>query len=376
MWVARTSLVSPAAITAMVRSAKSSGFNTLLVQVRARGDAYFASDLEPRAAALAGQSPSFDPLAVTLQRAHEQGLVVHAWVNVSLVSGAAELPSAKSHVVFRHPEWLMIPRALARDMMLLDPGTRLYLDKLARRVRSQPTDLEGLYLSPVIPEAADHTVAVFADLVDRYPIDGIHLDYLRYPTDEFDYSREALGAFKTEMDRQLSDADLRDLRLSDATDLLSYPERFAERWRIFRQDRLTALVARIRAAIKSRRPATLVTAAVVPDPVEASKRRLQNWRNWLADGLLDVVCPMAYAPDPLSFTAQLAGARQVIGDRPMWAGIGAYRLSSLQTVENIRIARRLGASGVILFSYDSVAGSPHGVDYLSQVGRAAFDQQQ
>jgi hypothetical protein len=54
----------------------------------------------------------------------------------------------------------------------------------------------------------------------------------------------------------------------------------------------------------------------------------------------------------------------------VWAGIGAYRLSPAQTVENIETARRLGASGIVLFSYDSLV--PRGLDYLASVGRAAF----
>jgi dihydrodipicolinate synthase/N-acetylneuraminate lyase len=68
----------------------------------------------------------------------------------------------------------------------------------------------------------------------------------------------------------------------------------------------------------------------------------------------------------------VAGARQAAGSRPVWAGIGAYRLSSSETVENIRIARQLGASGIVLFSYDSLISLPRGLDYLAQVARAAF----
>jgi len=86
------------------------------------------------------------------------------------------------------------------------------------------------------------------------------------------------------------------------------------------------------------------------------------------------VCPMAYATDSTVFSAQVADARQMAGGRPVWAGIGAYRLSSSETIENIRIARRLGASGVILYSYDSLISLPRGLDYLAQVGRAAFMQ--
>ena len=66
------------------------------------------------------------------------------------------------------------------------------------------------------------------------------------------------------------------------------------------------------------------------------------------------------------------GAKQIAGSHPLWAGIGAYRLSSEQIVENARTARRLGVGGIILFSYDSLADPARGPGYLSQVGRAAF----
>lgn len=79
-------------------------------------------------------------------------------------------------------------------------------------------------------------------------------------------------------------------------------------------------------------------------------------------------------PDAATFAAQAAAARLVAGARPLWAGIGAYRLSSAQTIERITTARRLGAGGIVLFSYDSLTNPPNGVDYLSQVGRAAFGQ--
>src|SRR5262249_50683760 len=106
LWVVRTTLTSPGAVATMVSSAKGSGFNALLVQVRGRGDAYFQGGVEPRPAPLLSQ-PSFDPLAETIARAHEAGLQVHAWVNVNLVAGL-EVPAAREHVVYRHPEWLMV----------------------------------------------------------------------------------------------------------------------------------------------------------------------------------------------------------------------------------------------------------------------------
>ena len=51
---------------------------------------------------------------------------------------------------------------------------------------------------------------------------------------------------------------------------------------------------------------------------------------------------MAYTTDPAAFAAQIAAAKQIAGAHPLWAGIGAYRLSSGQIVENVQAARRLG----------------------------------
>jgi uncharacterized lipoprotein YddW (UPF0748 family) len=88
LWVLRTSLSSPASVQTLVQSARANGFNTLLVQVRGRGDSYFQSRLEPRAVELLRQPESFDPLASVIEAARTAGLDVHAWVNVNLVSSA------------------------------------------------------------------------------------------------------------------------------------------------------------------------------------------------------------------------------------------------------------------------------------------------
>jgi uncharacterized lipoprotein YddW (UPF0748 family) len=372
LWVARTSLVSPSAVSEMVRQAQANQFNTLLVQVRGRGDAYFNDGLEPRAAALAAQPASFDPLASVLKLAHERGVRVHAWINVNLVASAVDLPASRLHVVNRHPEYLMVPRTLAREMSLLEPTSQLYVDRLARWVRTQTGEVEGLYTSPITEESANATVAVIADIVARYAVDGVHLDYLRYPNEDFDYSRPALAAFRENVAASLTEAERKKRQVTLGGDLPAWADAFPDRWREFRRERLTALVTRVRESVKARRPSAVFSAAVLPDPAEAFARRMQDWDGWMRANLLDVVCPMAYATDPAIFASQIATARAALGKRPMWAGIGAYRLTTAQTIENIQTARRMGAAGVVLFSYDSLVSAPRGPEYLSQVGRAAF----
>jgi uncharacterized lipoprotein YddW (UPF0748 family) len=373
LWVLRTSLTSPERITALVRAAREHGFNTLLVQVRGRGDAYYRGGLEAIAADLVRQPESFDPLDAVLAAARGTGLRVHAWINVNLVSSAADLPTARDHIVYRRPGWLMVPRDLAQELAAIEPESPAYVGKIARWTRSRAGEIEGLYASPIHPDAAAHTEAVVRDVAARYAVDGIHLDYARYPNSRFDYSRPAIAQFRAHVRPRLAETIRRDLDAQEADDALAYPDALPDEWREFRVARMTALVERLRGAVKSARPGALVTAATIADPREAADVRLQDWRHWLDAGLLDAVCAMAYAPEPARFAEQIAAARAAASPRPLWAGIGAYRLSAAQTVENIQTARRLGADGVVLFSYDSLIDArAAAADYLAIVGRDAF----
>ena len=373
LWVLRTSLSSPASITALVQSARDHGFNTLLVQVRGRGDAYYNDSIEPRGADLQRQPASFDPLATVIGAAHTAGLRVHAWINVNLVASAVDLPLAREHLVYRHPDWLMVPRDIAQEVAKLPADSPAYVGKIARWTRGQPGELEGLYASPIIPAAAAYLEMVVRGIVSRYPVDGIHFDYARYPNARFDYSRLAIAEFRTVIRPRLDEGLRRQVDAREKVDLFAYPDARPDDWRAFRVARMTALMRRLRAAVKAERPDALVSVATKPDLREAYDDRLQDWGVWLHDGIVDVVCPMAYTPEAARFADQITAARAAANGRPIWAGIGAYRLTPSQTVDNIQTARRLGAAGVILFSYDSLTDPKlNAPGYLEKVARAAF----
>ena len=373
LWVQRATIASPSSIRALVQSARAAGFNTLLVQVRGRGDAYYQSKLEPRPATLSKQPLTFDPLETALAEAHSAGLRVHAWVNANLVADAEPSP-LPDHLVYTHPEWLMVPRDLAVDLWEVNPRSDEYLAALSRYARAHADRIEGLYASPLQPAAAQHTLKVIADIAERYAIDGLHLDYIRFPNVDFDYSPRAIAQFRQYVQPRLSGAERRQYDARAKNEPLFYTQMLPQRWQEFRQEQLTDLVTRVRSAVKARRPAAVVSAAVFPDANEAATRRLQDWEGWVRDGLLDVVCPMAYTTDPALFRSQISKVRRLAGEKPVWAGIGAFQLSSLETVLNIRAARELGVQGVILFSYDNLVGSNTSGDYLSTVGHDAFDE--
>lgn len=369
LWVTRNTLSTPAAVAQMVRDAQRGGFNTLIAQVRGRGDAYYRSTIEPRAAELAAR-PDFDPLGETIELAHGAGLKVHAWVAVNLISSAVDLPRSRQHVIYRQPEWLMVPRQLAAEMLAIDPRSPEYVGRLARWTRTRLTDVEGLYTSPTHPSASTHLVNVVTELVSRYDVDGVHLDYVRYPNEDFDYSRAALQQFKQSIGSRLAGAERRRADAQETIDLLAYPNLFPERWVAFRQSRLTTLVMRVRTAIKTVKPDMALSAAVVPDLAQATESRLQDWRTWLDQSLIDVLCPMAYTQDVDLFERQIEIAQNFAGRLPVWAGVGAYRLTHDATLAHIAAARRQKAAGIVLFSYDALVSPPNSATSLAELGRA------
>jgi uncharacterized lipoprotein YddW (UPF0748 family) len=371
LWVTRTTLANAESIKQMVNAAEAGGFNTLLVQVRGRGDAYYAGTVEPRASEIASK-PEFDPLATVLEHAHAKGLKVHAWVAVNLVSSSVSLPASREHVVYRAPEWLMVPRELAAEMKKIDLRSPAYLGRLARWTRAQSAKVEGLYTSPLHPAAQDHTAAAIGEIAMKYAVDGVHLDYIRFPNDDFDYSPAAMEQFKNAVLPDLSDGERREASEREALDPAAYPNLFPDRWNDFRRSRLTSLVIKIRTKVKSARPNAVFSAAVLPDAQEAFDHRLQDWRGWIDQSLIDVICPMAYTTEPGTFQKQIAAVRAYAGSLPVWAGIGAYQLTPSQTLSNIAAARKLGAAGIILFSYESLVAPPNSLDSVSELGRAAF----
>ena len=377
LWVVRTTLTSPEKIHQMVENASAAGFNTLIVQVRGRGDAYYRSRREPRAIELKDQPPSFDPLATTLVEARRRGLKVHAWLNTSLLASLDTLPADPEHVYNKHPEWLAVPKPVAAELYRLSPQDPRYRQRIVEWSKGNRAELEGIYTGPANPKVREHIYKIWMDVLEQYAVDGLHFDYVRLASPDFDYSRTSLEKFWSWLKPQIANSERRRLSKSlkenplAATD--AHPDRFAE----FQRAQITLLVQRIYREVKKRRPQMLVSAAVFANDENAYTRRFQDWRRWLQMGILDVACPMAYSTDTAIFQKQIEVATNTAhgAGRRVWAGIGAYRIPVESTVQKIGVARKLGADGIILFSYDFTIRTgplnPAG-DYLEQVRRAAF----
>ncbi|MDW8051562.1 MAG: family 10 glycosylhydrolase [Armatimonadota bacterium] len=350
LWVVRTSMISPASVERVLELAMRYGFNTLFVQVRGRGDAYYRSSYEPRAEALASQPPDFDPLGYLLRIAEGSGVQVHAWLNVFYVWSQPRMPRSRAHVISRYPHWI------ARDL----------------RNRYQMTTagkVEGVYLCPSNPDVRTHLLRVFAEVAQRYPqLDGLHLDYVRYPYDGYCYCAGCRARFRQAMLPRVSATRRAELdRLAARRNPSAWMDAFPTEWDNWRRAQVSTFVRAFSQQSRQINPNLILSAAVWPVPEWAAKHKLQEWLHWLRSDWLDTVLPMAYDKDTAVVAHQAVRAVQQAQGRPVIIGIGAWQISPESTLSKIRAVRRAKARGFCLFSYDVITNYGTSETYLQRI---------
>ena len=347
IWVTRWDYKSPAEIARVMKNCRQAGFNTVLFQVRGNGTAFYRSRIEPWADELGGRDPGFDPLAVACKEAHRRGLSLHAWVNVIPGWRGKQPPTNPRQLYHAHSDWFW------RDA----------------RGRRQPL---GWYnsLNPGYPEVRRYLVAVMREIVSRYPVDGLHLDYIRYP---------AINALRAPVCHEWNNSYPRGARVPDyprdprtlalfkqATGRT--PDRAPEAWNQWRTDQITQVVRDIRAAVQAVRPRAMLSAAVGAHPEEAKRKHFQDVRQWMAEGLLDAVYPMNYAEDMPTYAGRLTAWSAMRPGIPVVTGIMFDKRSSATVLAQVRRARRSGKH-FAAFAYNSL------FERLDRKRRPAMDEQ-
>ena len=337
IWVTRWDYKSPRDIARIMENCRDAGFNTILFQVRGNGTVFYKSRIEPWADELGGRDPGFDPLKVACREAHRRGLSIHAWVNVMPGWRGKKPPKNPRQLYHARPDWFW------RDA----------------RGHRQPL---GWYasLNPCYPEVRQYLVSVMREIVEKYPVDGLHLDYIRFPNEWNDsYPR---GARVPDYPR-----DPRTL-LMFKRETGHTPESSPSRWDQWRSEKVTEVVAAIRSMMAEVNPQVKLSAAVGPVPERAKKRHFQDVRRWLAMGLLDAVYPMNYESDLRSFTERLgiwSGMRPGV---PVVVGVMFDKRHADLVVDQIDRIRRSG-SHFSAFAYNSL------FERLDERGRAQADVQ-
>ncbi len=348
LWVVRSALEDSTHINQMLHLANRLGFTDLFVQVRGRGDAYYNSQWEPKAPAVAAD---FDPLAYLLKHPLRSHFRIHAWINVFYIWSQPTPPGSPRHLINQHPDWLERPANVPLPT---------HFSQLWQYFRNQ----EGLYLSPHSHEAQLHLLRVILDLLQHYAVDGLHLDYIRYPDSRFGFHPEGVKIFQEQY--QLNPLQLR-LASASLTDTLPIPyETVLDRWSRFLQQQLNRFVWRVHRVVKQQnRPITL-SAAVKPDLSRARWRFYQDWGFWLTQGWVDIVLPMNYEPNPSLFLWRIAFMLQQLPASKLVMGISLYNQSALAALNKMEFVYQIGLRGVALFSYQQIIENPVLIEILEE----------
>ncbi|MGH7764563.1 MAG: glycoside hydrolase family 10 protein [Candidatus Dormibacteraceae bacterium] len=321
---------SPAQVEKLVADAHRANLNALFVQVRKAGDAYFNRSDEPRAKDITGPA-SFDPLGYVIRLAHASvpRIEVHAWVNTFFVG----------------------------------QPSRVYLqqgDPWGNRTADGTT---GGFLDPGVPEVQIYTHQVLMDLARNYDIDGIHLDFVRYPDATWGYSPLSISLYMLQ------------------NGLSAPPSPSDPQWQDWRRARVTAFVRDLHDDLQIEKPSVKLSGALIcygGAPLSAAgwtntsayTSVFQDWRTWLVKGYLDFGVPMNYDSDWsgqekawfdqwLTFEKDSGFANRLI------TGVGAFLNYPEDTMNQIRRALSPSAAGnqvlgVAIYAYAST--SVYGTD--------------
>ncbi len=267
----RTYATSPATIeqqkrelTRMLDRLKLIRINTVLLQTRIRGTVIYPSSLEPWDGCMSGQpgrSPGYDPLRFAIDECHKRGMELHAWV--------VTLPLGKWN------------GAGCRNMRNKYP-------KLIRRIG------EDGFLNPEQPQTGDIIASVCEEIVRKYDVDGIHLDYIRYP-----------DGWKIKVGRSTG------------------------------REHITSIVRKIHTAVKSVRRNIKLSCSPIGKYEDLSRYSSRGWnaymgvcqdaQGWLRMGLMDQLYPMMYFKGNQFFPFALNWSENKYG-KEVAAGLGIYFL--------------------------------------------------
>ena len=291
------------------RLLKESGINNIFINATWAGLAHYESTFVPESFTYQLYG---DQLASCIRAAREHGLSVHAWIVLWSVEN--------SRPEFTAP---------------LKNSGRLQHDSKGREIS---------WMNPAHPENVQHMLNLVREILGHYEVDGIHLDYVRYPSGDACYSEYTREKFTSETGVECSrwPGDVRPGGPSH--------DAFVQ----WRAATIHSFVREVRELVEKTKPEAKLSAAVWGAYPQIIQSIGQDWGSWLRDGLVDFLTPMNYAEDLYRFTAladqqlQLPGARGKI-----FPGIGVTanesQLSGDEVVQQIVALRQRGIKGFALF---------------------------
>ena len=220
-------------LCAILDQLRQSNVNTVLFQTRVRATTIYPSRYEPFDGCLTGKpgrDPGYDVLRFAIDECHRRGMELHAWV--------VAIPVGK---------WNAIGCKQLRERY----------GSLIRKIGD-----EG-YMNPEMSQTSEYIAKICREIAEKYDVDGIHLDYIRYPENWKQTQSKSRG-----------------------------------------REHITRIVRSIHKQVKSIKPWIKISCSPVGKYSDLTRYPSRGWnaydvvcqdaQGWLREGIMDQLYPMMY----------------------------------------------------------------------------------
>ena len=251
------------------------------------------------------------------------------------------------------------------------------MDSQIKLSSPQSPQWEGIYLAPTHPEVNPYLVTVYAEVANKYDVDGLHLDYIRYQDEVYGYNKAGMKIFEDQYD--ISPRDIvRGIISPRFGWTQDYVDSMHLAWDQFRKDAITDLVRNIHAEInKPGKKIVKLSAAVKPNIIEAKNRWDQEWDRWLEENIIDFVVTMSYYKEISEFNTSVQIMKSNLSEDDLdnvIIGISTFNQDAQSAADKVLLARLNGFSGVSIFSWNS---HKNNLDWFKSIndalGEPSFD---
>lgn len=319
IWLDRKSIVnskSPAALRKIIRQLADTGINLIYFETVNAGFPIYPSQI-------LSQNPlakGWDPLKVAVDEAHKRGIELHAWVWAFAVGNTRHNPLIGKSAQYTSPYF---------EELGLNPQTH------AMQMRNgsiMPPRQTEYWMSPASTQGRQALKNVFHEIVAQYKVDGLHLDYIRYP---FQHSNDPAGM------EAIS-------RQKFARDTHRHPMSFT-RWKT---QQVSSFVHEVSDELRAVNPDIILSAAVFPmSRGQRISAIQQDWETWLEKGWVDTVSPMVYTTSPHLFAHSIQRIfNNVSRPEAIYPGVALFRLDGDELLNHLQLIQQLGGRGLTLFA--------------------------
>ncbi|HEY9642297.1 MAG TPA: family 10 glycosylhydrolase [Coleofasciculaceae cyanobacterium] len=341
MWLDRGTIVqagSQQQLAKIFDRLAAAGINTVFLETVNAGYPIYPSQVAPQQNPLIRQ---WDPLQDAVALAHERGMELHAWVWVFAVGNQphnllVNLPSDHlGPILSAHPDWA----------------------NCDHRGQIIPAGQDKPFLDPANPAVRQYLLHLFEEIVSRYGVDGLQLDYIRYPFQDPSAGRSyGYGSASRQQFQALTGVDPLSLSPQNARQQALW-----QQWTAFRVNQIDSFVSETSQWVRRLQPDLVLSTAVFAMPAQQRVQQIQqDWETWARQGEVDLIVLMSYALDTnrlQQLTTPWLSDRANLGSTLVLPGIRLLNVPNAAVIDQIQALRDATASGYALFAVQNLRKS-------------------